>query len=497
MTADHGESLGEHGEDTHGIFLYDATLRVPLILAGPGVPGGRVATTVARGDRRAAHAPRLRRPCRRATHGGPLAAAGRRRASGSSDAPAYAESLHPQLQYGWAPLHAWRTARYKLIEAPRPELYDLEEDAGETRRPRGERARRVVEAMRRSSRRAMATTTPVAARRRSTPRRRSGSRALGYLGGGRRRSAPAPTARDPKDGIGLVTRLGRNGMSVARTEPEKAIRELTALLAEDPGMLVALPHARRGLRDRGPVRRGAIARPARPREARRAHAPRTRSCSATTCASPADATEATAVLEAHGARRTRSSRSRWLSLAAVYIQAEQLADGGGAPTRRCSSIEPDNIEALRGLGDLALIQRRRRARRAARYGRILEVDPTDAGALTKLGVVQDARRGRADEAIAAVPAGRRARAEERRGAALPGGRARGERPPGGGAAVLRARARRGAAHARWRSTASALTRLELGDRAGAAAAFRESLRLDPNQPDVAAHPRRARPALSR
>ena len=49
VTADHGESLGEHGEGTHGIFVYDATLRVPFILAGPGVAAGRAAATVARG----------------------------------------------------------------------------------------------------------------------------------------------------------------------------------------------------------------------------------------------------------------------------------------------------------------------------------------------------------------------------------------------------------------------------------------------------------------
>jgi arylsulfatase A-like enzyme len=48
-TADHGESLGEHGEGTHGLFVYDATLKVPWIIAGPGVAAGRVPATVARG----------------------------------------------------------------------------------------------------------------------------------------------------------------------------------------------------------------------------------------------------------------------------------------------------------------------------------------------------------------------------------------------------------------------------------------------------------------
>ena len=83
----------------------------------------------------------------------------------------------------------------------------------------------------------MATTTPVATQAidAETAERRG---ALGYLAGGAGGVAPRPPGRDPKDGIGLVTCLGRNGMSVARTDPQKAIRELTALLAEDPGMLV-------------------------------------------------------------------------------------------------------------------------------------------------------------------------------------------------------------------------------------------------------------------
>src|SRR5512139_1322212 len=48
-TSDHGEGLGEHGEPTHGLFIYDSTIRVPLILAGPGVPSGRVVASLARG----------------------------------------------------------------------------------------------------------------------------------------------------------------------------------------------------------------------------------------------------------------------------------------------------------------------------------------------------------------------------------------------------------------------------------------------------------------
>ena len=47
-TSDHGESLGEHGESTHGLFIYESTIRVPLIVVGPGLPAGRAVATLAR-----------------------------------------------------------------------------------------------------------------------------------------------------------------------------------------------------------------------------------------------------------------------------------------------------------------------------------------------------------------------------------------------------------------------------------------------------------------
>ena len=237
VTADHGESLGEHGEDTHGIFIYDSTLRVPWIMAGPGIAAGRIAPTVARGID---VAPTLLDYAGLSLRPEMEGRSVRRAAAGEvlDDAPAYAESLHAQLQYGWAPLHALRTDRFKLIDAPRAELYDLKSDGAETMDRSGQEGAR-VETLRTELRRIMATTTPVAAKAidAETAERLA---ALGYVGGTGAGAAPVQTGRDPKDGIRLATRLGRNGMSVARTEPEKAIRELTLLLAEDPGMFVAL-----------------------------------------------------------------------------------------------------------------------------------------------------------------------------------------------------------------------------------------------------------------
>jgi arylsulfatase A-like enzyme len=132
-TADHGESLGEHGELTHGYFLYDATQRVPLLLRGPGVPEGRtLGAPVSLAD----VAPTIL-----ALAGAPPleGASGRDLASffrGARRPPErgiYLETLATQLDFGWSPLLGIRTDRFKYVRAPRPELYDLAADPGETR----------------------------------------------------------------------------------------------------------------------------------------------------------------------------------------------------------------------------------------------------------------------------------------------------------------------------------------------------------------------------
>src|SRR6185436_9909096 len=99
VTTDHGESLGEHGEETHGVFIYDSTLKVPWIVAGPGVPAGRVSATLARGIDVAPTA------CALAGIEAPSGVEGRslRPAIEGQDmmeAPAYAESLFTHLHLG-------------------------------------------------------------------------------------------------------------------------------------------------------------------------------------------------------------------------------------------------------------------------------------------------------------------------------------------------------------------------------------------------------------
>ena len=131
-TADHGESLGEHGELTHGYSLYDATQRVPLLISGPGVAAGRTQSQpVSLADvgptiLAMAGAPPLEGATGRDL--GPLL-----RGSSLDGEGLYLETLATQLDFGWSPLLAIRTDRWKLVRAPRPELYDLAADPDEAR----------------------------------------------------------------------------------------------------------------------------------------------------------------------------------------------------------------------------------------------------------------------------------------------------------------------------------------------------------------------------
>ena len=474
VTADHGEALGEHGEDTHGLFVYDATLKVPWIMAGPGLPTGRVAATVARGID---VLPTLLDYAGLAPGPGAEGRSLRPAAEGRemSDAPAYAESLYPEREFGWAPLHAWRTARFKLIEAPRPELYDLAADAEEKVNRVAELPERAAE-LRRPLERARSRTAPSAAAT-VDPETAERLGALGYVGGGHAQPVSAGARRDPKDGVRLLPRINR-GMSAARADPPLAIRELSAVLAEDPGLLAArrtraVAYAASGRHDL------AVA------DLRRLE--KDGQLTAEDAIVLGDnlrfsdrLAEAADVLQ-RAARDNPKFPQPWLSLAEVHIKERKNAEAA-ADYRRVLALVPDHIEALRGLGDLALLEGRL-DEATARYGKILEVDPGDAGAMTKAGVLR-MRTGRGDDAIALF---RRAV----------------EREPGNGEALLYLA---GALAAGGRSAEAlpfferalaagprssmalnglALTRLALGDRTGAAAAFRESLKLDPRQPDVA------------
>jgi choline-sulfatase len=131
ITSDHGESLGAHGEETHGVFLYDETIHVPLLLKLPQNQGaGKRVTARAR---LVDVAPTILEiagvPVPSQMQGQSLL----RVAKANADQPVYSMSNFPQHAFGWSALESWRAGKYLYIKAPKPELYDLAADPGATR----------------------------------------------------------------------------------------------------------------------------------------------------------------------------------------------------------------------------------------------------------------------------------------------------------------------------------------------------------------------------
>jgi arylsulfatase A-like enzyme len=130
ITADHGEGLAEHGEPFHSFTLYDATQRVPLIVAGPGVAPGTVVSNVVRlADVAPTVLALAGAEALPEMDGVDLSGALRGRDRGGR--VAYVETIDARINQGWSPLYGVRTERWKYIRAPRPELYDVLVDPGE------------------------------------------------------------------------------------------------------------------------------------------------------------------------------------------------------------------------------------------------------------------------------------------------------------------------------------------------------------------------------
>lgn len=230
VTSDHGESLGEHGEQTHGVLLYDATLRVPLLFK---LPGGRKAGTVRQEPATLADvAPTLSALAglapgegldgRDLFGSGPLA-----------DRQLGAISEYPRRRLGWASLIAVREGSWKFIAAPSPELYRLEHDPREQQnlfdleRRRAVPLARVTEAIGldlQKRREAGNTAEPEA-------EDRAGLAALGYIGGSPTDLEPA-SRPDPKDVVASLGELDRAYQLFAEgrlKEAETSFRHLIEL----------------------------------------------------------------------------------------------------------------------------------------------------------------------------------------------------------------------------------------------------------------------------
>jgi arylsulfatase A-like enzyme/Tfp pilus assembly protein PilF len=255
LTADHGESLGEHGEETHGLFIYDATLRVPLIWRHPRLlpPGTTYDGPVRAVDVVPTMLAALGLPGRDETQGVDLLPALQGRAP-APELPQYAESLLSEAGFGMAPLHGLRVGTYKWVRAPEPELYDLAADPDELRNIYSSapevaaRLDRELETILVASRRFAVepVASPLDARMLET------LQALGYL------APPAERASlggmDPKRGIQVYAKLEQARQRAQQDDWAGAERLLREVLAATPANvtarnILALAAARRGDRE--------------------------------------------------------------------------------------------------------------------------------------------------------------------------------------------------------------------------------------------------------
>jgi len=246
VAGDHGEALGSHGEGTHGYFVYDYALHVPLVVATPfdELRGVRIDAQVSLVDVFPTVLALAGIDSTARVHGRSLLPL-MLRPKAREEVYAYSESMSPRLQFGWSALHSLRSPRYKLIQAPRPELYDLVTDPGEATNV-FDQHRALARRMAAELERLMAETSrdapaPEAANLDTETVERLA--ALGYVGAppGAGKAAGSPEAlADPKDKLAVFTAVQRAGELMAQDEHGPAAEALESALREEPAIPQAL-----------------------------------------------------------------------------------------------------------------------------------------------------------------------------------------------------------------------------------------------------------------
>jgi choline-sulfatase len=242
IASDHGESLGAHGEEGHGVFLYDETIHVPLLVKLPQNQNAKkrvraraslvdIAPTILEVAGAAIPSQMQGQSLLRIAKSG-----------SNSDQPAYSVSDFPQRAFGWSALESWRAGKYLYIRAPKAELYDLAADPGATRN------------LAQSSK---ATLETLAAQLDGFDRRFSGAgnaggaelsssemqklASLGYVGL-QKSTSPTRTAAsgvDPKDGIATANKVLSALRLLDGGKPEAAVAILQPVMAGASKMYLA------------------------------------------------------------------------------------------------------------------------------------------------------------------------------------------------------------------------------------------------------------------
>ena len=243
LLSDHGEGLGDHGEEEHGVLIYGATLQVPLFMKLPGgeSAGASVSAPVQLIDILPTLTDLLGLPTPEGLRGQSLMPL---LEGAQPERTLYAESFYPRLHFGWSELTTLIDERYQYIEGPDPELYDLLEDPGQhsniLRRDRNEYARLRDE---------LATyDTTLVGPAEEDEESLAALAALGYLGGTTVTEGPLP---DPKERLPTLADLKAGFRYHSLGEHAEAAEAFERALVENPGMLDAWEYLAQSLEQLG------------------------------------------------------------------------------------------------------------------------------------------------------------------------------------------------------------------------------------------------------
>ena len=256
VMADHGESLGEHGENTHGVFLYDSTIHVPLVVKVPGLhaSGKQVDTRVSLVD----IAPTMLRQAAVAVPSEmqgqsllSLMKASSAQSATTEDRPSYAETDYPHRAFGWSSLRALRTGKYLYVRAPQVELYNQASDPQEKNNlaPSSKAVADTLGSQLEDFRRK--TSQSLVELAKPDPEQVEKLRALGYVASdtSNSKTGSADSGIDPKSKIEVSNLLHDAMLDVEDAHYQQAVPLLDRVLVEQPGMPIAemqlgIAHAR-------------------------------------------------------------------------------------------------------------------------------------------------------------------------------------------------------------------------------------------------------------
>jgi arylsulfatase A-like enzyme/Tfp pilus assembly protein PilF len=254
IAADHGEAFGEHGEERHGMFLYDETIHVPFLLKLPDgrLGGKRVEDRVALADVApslleaagvSAPATMQARSLFPLTEGTKSVKAAKVDGSQSAhdenanapERPVYSETNYGHRAFGWSELKSWRTGKYLYVQAPKPELYDQSSDfaALTNLAPSAKAVAETLES--RLTEFQQKTSSAASAPTQMDPTQAEKLRALGYLASDSASSnTDQKSAIDPKDKIEVANKFHRSLVDMEEDHYEEAVAELREVVRLEP-----------------------------------------------------------------------------------------------------------------------------------------------------------------------------------------------------------------------------------------------------------------------